>query len=129
MVDPPQAAPNVVLHPRQAGAPKPAPNPNECAHCHAVTVLCRRCDERYPITDRVRHVTHVGICPEHGVIDSSCPANTHYTRRRTDPAPDPRRRARFDLQRVAAIGLLVGMIIGFAIGLLAAIAIAAQGAL
>lgn len=117
--------PNVVKHPKQSG---PRIDPNACRHCGTNHVPCWRCDDHpkhYPLTDQVRHVTHVGICPEHGVITAHCPADTHYTR----PAPLPRQPDRGELTRVAAAGLLLGLILGMALGFFGTIGLVATSAI
>lgn len=98
--------------------------PRFCKECGTHTVLCWLCandDSGIPVprelTDEVRDVVHVGICPRHGVIESACPNRTHFIQPRdarnkpeTVAPPNP------SLIRIAAVCVGVGLVIGFILG-------------
>lgn len=100
------------------------PPQKHCSQCDGTTVPCWMCadDEgvprQYVITDELRDVVHVGICPEHGVLHATCPSRTHFARPAIEPPkPAPPTRAQF--HRVAGVALCLGFVLGILLGSLA----------
>lgn len=97
--------------------------PDHCAECGCNSVPCPRCvddDEvpiRYPMTDQVRVITHVGICPEHGAIAQRCANRTHFAK----PLLEYAEEAEVDmgLIRAVSIALIAGLIGGCVLGIFA----------
>lgn len=104
--------------------PQTVPPPQKhCSQCTGTTVPCWLCadDEgvprQYVITDELRDVVHVGICPEHGVLHATCPDRTHFARPAIEP-PKPLPPTRAQFYRVAGASVLIGFAIGVLLGLL-----------
>lgn len=93
----------------------PTHTPGTCRECHANTVPCWMCGDldgvpkHHPLTDEVRDITHVAVCPEHGPITQSCPARSHQLKARIEPQVI---RDSAALVRVAVVALLLGFILG-----------------